>query len=272
MSFHDREVSTSDGAPVELYDFYRGTLHWRYTNADRDIVYDGLLFRAIPISRNEIEQSSEVKKLGLTIKAPMTIEIYEQFRVAPPGSAIGCIVYTYQAGGAVGDVIPEWTGRVITCVRKGIQVELVCEPMYISLMAMGIRRRWQKSCPHLLYGPGCKVNKTQFVVPAVVQDVQGLWVTVPAAISKPDYYFEGGYIEWTDFFGLPDYRGIEEHVGDKIRLSYGFDGIVSGTAVSIYPGCAHTMQMCKDRFNNLLNYGGTPYIPQKNPYKGNPVY
>lgn len=274
MSFDIRERSASDGAPLELYDFYRGVVHWRYTNADREIHFGGVTWKPIAISRGEIEQGPEIKKIGTKIKAPRTIELYDQFRVAPPGSAIGCTIFTYHYGDGEGadKVLPEWTGRIISVVRKESYVELVGEPAYLSMKTMGLRRNWQRSCPHVLYGKGCKVVKELYKVDGTVQDIVGITLTVPEAGLHPDFYFEGGFVEWTDAQGFVEYRTIESHIGQLLTVSYSLYKLIEGQSVRLYPGCDHTTTMCNGRYGNILNYGGTPYIPQKNPYKGQPVY
>ena len=43
-------------------------------------------------------------------------------------------------------------------------------------------------------------------------------------------------------------------------------------AVTLYPGCDHTLTTCDTAFSNSLNYGGFPAIPQKNPWAGDPVF
>jgi len=37
-------------------------------------------------------------------------------------------------------------------------------------------------------------------------------------------------------------------------------------SVTLYPGCSHTIADCRDKFNNLVNFGGFPWIPSKNPF------
>jgi len=44
-----------------------------------------------------------------------------------------------------------------------------------------------------------------------------------------------------------------------------FDDEVVGKQVIVYAGCDKTPQTCKNKFNNLQNFRGFPYIPVKNP-------
>lgn len=272
MTYAFRERSGNSATPTEMFDFYRGGVHWRYTNADRELELFGERWKPIPISRSNLSSGPEVSKSKLKVEAPRTIEVYEQFRVAPPGSAIGCTVYSHHYGDDDVQAVPEWTGVVVACVRRDSKVTLHCEPAYSAMQAHGLRRKFQRQCPHVLYGPGCKVNKEEFKVIGTVDDLTATTMTCSAASAFPDFYFEGGFIEWYDNLDLLDQRSIEEHVGSSIRLAYTLKHIENGQEIALYPGCNHTMEMCNDVFDNILNYGGTPYIPEKNPYKGQPVF
>lgn len=46
----------------------------------------------------------------------------------------------------------------------------------------------------------------------------------------------------------------------------------AGTVVATYPGDDHTLTTCDQKFNNAVNYGGDPFIPQKNPMGSDPIY
>jgi hypothetical protein len=73
------------------------------------------------------------------------------------------------------------------------------------------------------------------------------------------------------------FRYITSHAGNQITLirplrslSDLVNSSVGEAQVTLYPGCAHTRTACKDKFNNLANFGGFPLIPSKNPF-GNSV-
>ena len=42
------EMTNYEGRPVQLFDFNRGTIHWRYARADQDIMFRGELYEALP--------------------------------------------------------------------------------------------------------------------------------------------------------------------------------------------------------------------------------
>jgi hypothetical protein len=68
-------------------------------------------------------------------------------------------------------------------------------------------------------------------------------------------------------------RTITSHVGDTITINRPFgSNVVAGAAFSAYAGCDHTPDCCREKFDNILNYGGQEFLPTKNPYTGNLIY
>src|SRR5690554_7275301 len=79
MSYANREVSTADSSPVELYEFRRGGDAWRYTSASDDALYGSYEYLAVPVKRSSIEQSTEMGKTGLRITFARDIEVAQDF-------------------------------------------------------------------------------------------------------------------------------------------------------------------------------------------------
>ena len=42
---------------------------------------------------------------------------------------------------------------------------------------------------------------------------------------------------------------------------------VVGQDVDVFAGCDHTVDTCDQKFDNVINYGGWPYVPSKNPFE-----
>ncbi|MBQ3675664.1 MAG: phage BR0599 family protein, partial [Campylobacter sp.] len=55
------------------------------------------------------------------------------------------------------------------------------------------------------------------------------------------------------------------HKGDKITLMFPLKSLSTADLVYVYAGCDKTIKMCRDKFNNSINYGGFPFVPSKNP-------
>ncbi len=79
----------------------------------------------------------------------------------------------------------------------------------------------------------------------------------PAAV---DGYFTGGFVK----FGI-EARTIMSHVGNQITMAYRMTHLANNNTVDVYPGCDGRNVTCRDKFNNILNFLGFPYIPIENP-------
>ena len=84
---------------------------------------------------------------------------------------------------------------------------------------------------------------------------------------QPDNYYTGGLIRIT-ITGVPHARAILTHTGDDIEIDLGIPGLAVGNVLQTLPGCDRTINTCINKFNNVDNYGGFPYIPIKNPMGG----
>lgn len=270
MTYEAREASTQEGAPVELYEFTRGTIVQRFTSADSDFTLLANTYTSATLQRGQIESSAERARNSLSITCARDFPIAELFRVTPPTEVIMLTLKRVHRGDTDAAVI--WMGRVLNCEWSGSVARLNCEPVISSLRRVGLRRKYQRQCPHVLYmqGPGqCGVNRATHSTVTTVAAVSGLVLSVDSLASKP---YAGGFVEWETPGGEIERRFISSFAGTDLTLSQAFQGIAVGQEVTVSPGCDHTMATCQTVYANLPNYGGFPFIPIKNPFDGTPVY
>lgn len=270
MSFDAIEKSADQGRPVELYTFQRDYQAWRYTSADRDLVIDGATYVSRAITRSSIESTPEMARSNLKITAPRDLEVADLYRISPPTLAVTLVVRQYHQGD--GEQATIWAGRISTVDFVGIAAEITCDPVFTAMRRVGLRRLYQRQCPHVLYGAACRVNREVHRVDGVASSVSGAGVSVSAASAHANGWFSGGYLEYEVELGIPERRFISDHVGSSITLNTRPEGLSDGQAVKLYPGCDHTTASCTTKFSNILNYGGFPYFTTKNPFGGNPIF
>ena len=270
MTYDSRERSAQDGQPIELYTFARDTLRWRYTSADRQVTAASATFAPSPIARSRIESSQQLSRATITITAPREIEIAEMHRVVAPSTPITVLVQQIHAGDS--EVATIWSGRVVAVDFAGPEARITCEPIFTSIKRLGLRRVYQRSCPHVLYGSACGVSRTAYQAAGTVASVSGLQVNVAAAAAQPDGYFAGGYLQFELAPSIFERRFISGHVGDALTVAALPQGLAAGTPVTLFPGCDHTLATCSGKFSNTANYGGFPFMPTKNPFGGDPIY
>lgn len=271
MTHDAREVSAQGGEPIELYEFSIGVITYRYTSAQGNQVHDLQDFTAVPIERGEFEESSELAKNDITLTVAQDFFIAEQFNVAPPSQVILLSIYQKHAGET--ERVLAWSGRVLNCEWQGSsRALLTCESIYTSLRRPGLRRQYQRQCPHQLYGPRCGLANTSFAVAMTLTAVTGVTLQAPDLLLYATDHFAGGYLEFEESPGVIVRRAIRSNSADQMVVTHPIPGLESGTAVTMFFGCDHTVTTCVSKFNNLVNYGGFLYIPQKNPFGSNTVY
>jgi len=65
------------------------------------------------------------------------------------------------------------------------------------------------------------------------------------------------------------HRTIIAHNGDAITIDRPFPAnVTAGMSFTAYAGCNHTIDCCRELFDNTINYGGLWHLPVKNPYIG----
>lgn len=259
MTYDARELSMQSGEPIEMYHFTVGLVDYRFTSAKSAIVYNGDTYQPALIKRGNVEFTTERGRNSLKIQTSRDFAIADLFRIAAPSDVILLVVHLVHYGDTDGAVI--WSGRVLNCEWSGSVASLNCEPISTSLQRIGLRRLYQRQCPHVLYGSACRVNKDDHDLVITVTAINGLTLNTNNTGILSEY--AGGFA----VFGT-EKRFITENPFNQIKLSAPFYGLTVGNTITIFKGCDHTLDTCHVRFSNSENYGGMPYIPNKNPFGG----
>ncbi|MBL4908943.1 MAG: phage BR0599 family protein [Alteromonadaceae bacterium] len=278
MSFDSIEVSEFGNHPIETYEFQRGPTFFRYTSSDESFFPTaGLEFPAIQIKRSRILGTQDIGKTSLKITISRRADVLNQFIATSPTDIITIKVTRFHAGDPLNSAII-FNGRIVNVKFLENEAEITCQPIFSALKRPGLRRAYQTACPHVLYGTACLANKSLFNVDAVLTDVSGNLITSPDLIVSinPTFdaaHFTGGFVEFvnnnnTDRRFITDFN----NVSGTLTLNLPFSDLVSGNTVKAFAGCNHTTEVCDGKFINLVNYGGFPFIPQKNPMDGTSIF
>jgi uncharacterized phage protein (TIGR02218 family) len=264
VTYETYEESAYAGSPVELYKFDRNDVSfWTYTSADTTQYYEGRTYTAIPIQRSKIEQTQDLEQASVTIRMPTSTDFLDQYAGGAPADIINLTIYRFHYGDT--DYSVAWIGRVMNVGFSGFEAEVYCESILTSLQRPMNRRRYQISCPHVLYGTACGVTKASYEVEAELTVISGTTLYSPTFWTYDDNYFTGGTVSYTSG-GITVPRAILEHNDNFIVVNLTLTGAEVGSTVKAYPGCKHNIYDCNTKFSNILNYGGQPFIPDENPF------
>lgn len=269
MTYDAVERSSELGSPVHLYEFQYGLRYLRYTNQDDTYTYLADDFLATNISHSPVEESAELARNNTKIQVPRDLAIAQLFRIYPPSEEVSIRIYRIHRSDVDQQRVLEWDGRVLNATWYSSRAELHCENILTSFKRKGLRRPYQKNCPHDLFSQGaglCNADKPAFKVPSTILTVNGPFITSAEIDVAEEGYFDGGILEWEVSPDNWELRHIKIHIGDQIELAQPLENLEPGTVVDLYPGCAHdeSNKGCH-RFNNIKNYGGVP-IASKNPF------
>ncbi|PAL23543.1 phage BR0599 family protein [Sphingopyxis sp. GW247-27LB] len=277
MTFATQEASRTLGTPIELYLFRYATdsqSYFAYTDHDEPLVFDDpqigeeITYLPVPVERDSIEVSGKLERSELKVTLPIALPIYNLFKDYPPGEIVQL---TIRQGHADNPEFPvAWTGRVVGFNGKDENlVTFRCEPIATMLRRVGLRRHFQLGCPHVLYGDQCGASKPAATLNKIVVGVlrNKINLGIDWWGAKTLEKFVQGMIEWTLPDGRTDKRSIlsVEENGD-VFLTYAPTGLHAGDAVNISLGCNHQMNDCRTVHENILNFGGCPWVPNQSPF------
>ncbi|MGQ2385095.1 phage BR0599 family protein [Acinetobacter ursingii] len=272
MSFSEYETSLQNGRPIRLYQFQRGPIKWGYTNADRNISHQNIVFRAIEggISDDGIRQTEDSTADLLTLTVPSSLDVAQMFRTVAPGQTVSVTIFDLHFGD--NGYLVVWMG-LISGVRfkNEISAEIQCQTLAVSLERTGLRKTWSRICPHQLYDDACQAPRNSFKTVGLIDRLDAVSIGFANAAAQSNNYYSGGYIEWTSQYGL-EQRGIELHQSDLLTIYGGTYGLSIGQEIAAYAGCDRLFTTCQSKFNNSINYGGSPHMPGKSPFDGTPVF
>lgn len=257
--------------PVELYKFADSTNVWYYTSSDRDVTYEGNTYVSTTIGRGEIESKANVQRENIEVTFAVDNPMARGFLQYIPDTIVTLVIFIqYDVGTFVG-----WKGRLAAIKPEKSSLKLVFESVFVSLKRTGLRAQYQRQCRHMLYSPGCGVQKEDHMVTATAISCTGYRLILQSGVSEALGFYTGGIAEYNGSM-----RGVINHdTSNAMDLADMWpalkEAILSaggtGVEVKLYPGCDRSKNVCIDRFANYENYGGFPEIPLRNPMDGRSI-
>jgi uncharacterized phage protein (TIGR02218 family) len=271
--------------PVYLYHFWSefggaALQHWYFTSHYQAITSNGQVYTAKPINHSSLRQSLKADRAEVTIDA-----LYETghplAQFVPTNQGLPLWVEIYEATVPVPNTTTLlFTGRVLRAPLRGKKQSAQCASILDVMgrkfprVIIGLR------CPHMLYDANtCKVNRSARAKAATLSLITSnnvIQVTGAALNGIAANWFAEGHIE-TGSGSTFEVRKILQSTVisstlQELALNAPFKMAQVGQAVTVLDGCDGRYVTCRDKFANLANYGGFPFVPPTNPtIRGIPV-
>lgn len=262
------------GSPVELYLFRTGSdanAVIAYNDSDRAVVYNGVTYQPLPIKRGKITSQGSLDKSEMKIEVPPDSAIAEIFRAFAPTQPVALTIFAGEMSDDRGvSHAAIWVGRVLQSVRDidggKDTATLLCKPWSSSLKRLGLRRTYQPTCPHVLYGERCGADKAAATATHVVRAVQPTFIGLNVGWegAEPFARFRNGLVSWAGTNG-PEHRMILNCGANGLAVTHTLGGLAPDDIVEVSFGCNRTMGNCRNVHNNIKNFGGFPWLPLENP-------
>jgi hypothetical protein len=278
------------------------------TDAEVPVTLDGITYAPLPIKRGGIKAMGRPERAEMTLDVPLSAPIADLFRIYPPGRVVTVSIRAGNIaedgtpalweGGANWPVV--WSGRVLEGNRGESKAVLTCEAGSASMKRLGLRRNYQWPCPLALYGSRCRADKVAATTDTTVTVVGTNRITLAAGWrpqkDDPDYVadpdadpdadpepvpqvdkhapsaYVGGLVKWTSAAGVEE-RGIlraeVDDGNDMLVLTGPALGLAPDDDIAVSLGCPHTLEGCFLVHDNVVNFGGQPFIPSYNPLNKN---
>ena len=183
-----------------------------------------------------------------------TVELDRFFAPAQAGDAglsstLGAIVWF------CGQVAETDAGRTSVAIKVKSLMNL------LSVQQMP-RRLYQAACTHVFGDAMCTFDRATLASTqaALTGSTQAQIVT--ALNPSPPTLFDQGTIIGVTGLNAGQRRTIAQLSGGVASMLKAWLFPVSvGDTFELLPGCDHTTATCQNAFNNLIHYGGFPYIP-----------
>ena len=253
--------------PMELFHIWReGGVHWRYTSFSSPLSYGGNTFTPDVIQRGSVKYDSQFDVTSLDITFGYLTNPAIEYIAQNPVELLWVEVLRFFEDVAPEEVSVIFVGQIKNVSFKGDSAIARCVGFEHYLHQRIPKYRFQVGCNNDLFDTFCATDggptKTAYKLTTTITavDSKGVVLTSTDFGLQDDGYYTRGYIQWGEYF-----RMIVDHTGNNITIRFSLPGFATGQSIDAYAGCDRQLITCRDKFNNILNFFGHPWIPTDNP-------
>lgn len=257
--FDDDERSVSRSRPIDLYTITTPRRTYRITSHPVSVTFGGAVYLATTMSRGNLVSAQDLTGRELIIYLPITHELVQRYAATgiPEQRVAVTLIRLQEASGQTNQQFSGFAGAMTVDGSGDKYVatlrvpNLTDDAFKVRLPTIGA----QLLCNHRLYDQLCTVDRASAISggPFAITAIDGALVTTTSGGSGTLYVFG-------DITNLvtKERRMIIDQSGSVLLLDVPFVDAHVGDAVEIAPGCDHLVTTCRDKFNNVVNFGGYP--------------
>lgn len=259
MSIITKESQAEQTNSAEVYVFTLGSVKYYRTSYFRSLVIGANTYTAFPIQRTGYRLTCDLSPAECSVSMKV-----DDAMVAALIAENNLKGLTVEINRYFLDNLTEYknlfTGTMVGgySISGGV-ITINFKDMLYLLDNEICRVRMQSMCNNQLFDSVCALDSDTYKVEATVTiDTTGKILTSATFGLQSDGYFTMGKVQYGD-----SKRIITSHDGNVITLNRAISDLESGNSVFAWPGCDKNPATCKERFDNIENFVGMPYIPLK---------
>lgn len=266
-------------ARLQQADLYTVTLPtgttYRWTAHDQAVTIEGTTWTAdIDIDRGDMTflAGVEAQTMDMTITARdnSTINGVPVLGFILNGGLDGATVTLHKAFRQDLGQAP-WVGRLEQFTGRVSDIESAGGGQ-LSIKVLSVLELFNMPLPPNVYQPQCRntlydVNCGLFSAGQTWSDIvtagtNALRLTFGHDLPQVAGWFDLGAVQFVTGANAGIKRTVRQQTTTQLTVMQPWPGpVAAGDAFQVYRGCDLTMATCRDRFNNLANFRGHPFIP-----------
>lgn len=239
-----------------------------YTDHDQSITYDGGTYvplnSVVPtslISSNDMSASSQ-DITGFLVDGIITISRVMADYLLDAVVTTRLVNYADLTQGSV--TLQRASLGLVELRENTFKVELRDRAF---LLRQTVGELYQYSCRVDLGSTRCGVNLASYTVTGTVTTVNSVNEFTDSSRSETDDWFTYGLLTWVTGNNAGLKMEVIRYKSKKFSLLELIPGVMQvGDQYSVYAGCDKRVPTCRDKFSNLVNYRGFPFVPGETVY------
>lgn len=254
-------MASENNTVYELIHFTFGFDNYYYTTTNDRIVYNSQPYETAIMEIGSVLISDDFFKTDLDINVRTKNSFVSQWIEGTPDYPVEIEILRYDPNT---DTTTTYFSGIVTDVTiNQSESKIKCNQASLKLSKQMATNYYQRPCRHILYSEhGCRLARLPYTITGSITSIVGNVIIVSGVGSTdPDFYLAGEVITGSERKTISDYNITTK----EITLMKNFIKAEVGDEAKVYGGCDHTPETCLNDKDNILNFGGHSFIPEKNP-------
>jgi len=245
---------------AEIYEFDDGATISRYTTYQTTVNFNFRDYKPAHIKRGDIVRNTTFEPVTCQIIAPLE-EKLTSYLSNYPTTPTRVKIYRGLVSDFDNQHILIFEGNIKSVQLEDIYAVAECVSLGSILDSMWPKDIHSSFCQNTLFDNKCGLAAGGYQLTFQVEGISDTGALISEVIGNSGYLYTHGYVRY-----LSHFRWITHGENNKLNLHVPFDSSVAvGVVVNAFQGCSKSAIDCKNKFNNLANFYGCPYIPSDNP-------